>query len=287
MATDPPASQPNITPMIQQTLRDALKRGTLDPTLTSEMMPALAEALTPYVARYFDKHGQLPTASILRVMANNFNQDGPLVEALLAHQTVEAGYLWQQVQQKLIRQTQRSWPRVNPVYQDKMVGQSYARVYRHLPKFLFQARLDTWIFTILKNEYLRLRARNLPDLEGQPHLEDTTSDNRTVGERLSTDEPLPEAVTAIEDSRQAFWQRVEQLGQQSGVELLRLHLAGYKLREIKEELGEDSPTLSTIQRRLKRLLAKIEADEVMRELAERLALMGLFLTLLLRILGRE
>jgi len=272
--------QSKLERTIQHQLADLLLQGVLDPQLTAEMVPSLARALQPQVAKYQATHGQFPTSMVFQTMANNYNQDGPLVQALLDYNSPTSAQLWQVIHQKLLRQAQYRWPHLDVVYQDKVVGEAYLRVYRYLPNFLFLARLDSWIFTILKNEYLRLKSRSEQEQQAKQSLDEPIGDNLTWADQIPSKLPEPSALTDQQQLVADFWARLERLEKQSGVTLLKLHLAGYKLKEIQAELGADSPVLSTIQRRIQRILQKIETDPEMNELAQRLGVMRVLLYLL-------
>ncbi|MDM8532697.1 hypothetical protein QUF63_16165 [Anaerolineales bacterium HSG25] len=270
------ANTPNqkLTRQINKALEQAHQHGLLDESLRHEMFPALSEHLAPHVERYMVKYDMFPDGKAFRALVSNFNQDGPLVLALMDYHNPRAGELWMQLHQKLETQAQRSFPQLSPVYQDKLVGETYVRVYRYLPKYLFQARLNTWIFTILKNEFLRLKEKMAREQAQTVSLDDPLGeDGLTRGDRIPSDAATPDELTAQGQALADFWAQVERLGKQSGVELLKLHASGYKLKEIQQQLGDNSPVLSTIQRRIQRLIKKIEQDETMNEIARRLGVM--------------
>lgn len=236
------------------------------------MLKPLARALTPYLRRYQAKVGAPPDEATLRAIVHNFIHDGPLVETLLNYHTPEAAALWRDLHGRLVGYTQRHWSGLDAIYQDKMVGATYLRIYRHLPNFLFKSRLDTWIFTILKNEYLRIKAQIELEQGQKVYLDDPIREGATLRDFL----PMPQAdLLAQVDWNQTledFWRRIEAVEKEPGPKMLRLHLAGYKLHEIQAELGENPPDVSTIQRRIRRMLRRLQGDPVINEIAWRLGL---------------
>lgn len=260
-------------------LKAAISEDKLDQAINLEMLPALAEGLGPIVCQYMQQkggplsEGSFPDATILYKMANNFNQDAPRVRALLETCNSDQDSHWQRLHQQLEVAVRRKWPTISLMYQEEIAQRTWLRIHRYLPRFLFLARFSTWVTRILLNEYLRLKPK-IEKEKRQRSLDEPYQEGRTLADVLPSAEAKPHQKVEREQALQQFWQRLEQLGQALDCSILRLHLAGYKLEEIKEELG-GKPSVSTIWKRRKRLIQRIKEDEVIREIAQALGILPL------------
>ena len=243
----------------------------LDSSITREMLPALAEHLQPIVTRYVDKEGTLPERKTLSVMVRNFNQDGPRVLALLkTHEHDKNGY-WKDLRKQLERFAKRRFREVGSHYQEEIATRTWIRIHRYLPNYLFLAAFSTWNTTILNREYLRLRAK-IEKEQQEASFEDPVGERgQTLGDYQPAPNPTPLATIERQQATEEFWQRLAQLGKELDLKILRLHMQGYTLEQIQQQLG-GSPSLSTISRRLKRLKQRMREDEVIKEIAERLGI---------------
>lgn len=259
---------------IHRQLLELYRAGQLEAGVTPEMLAPLAKSLGPTLRRYQAKEDTLPNRATLRIMANNFLQDGPLVQSLLNYGSPEAATLWSDLHLRLTQQARRQWFYLDPVYRDKIIGATYLRIYRYLPNFLFKSRLDTWIYTILKNEFLRLRDRIEQEHRQKTYLDKPLWENMTLADYIPAPQVDPLAVITWQQALDEFWQRLDQIEQPPNPEIFRLHMAGYKLHEIQAALGENSPALSTIHRRIQRMLNHLQVDPVMGDIAGRLGFLA-------------
>lgn len=255
---------------VYQALLEAYYRGQLDANITGIMLPALARSLVPHLQRYTCRHDTFPTSSMFEAIANNFIQDGPLVQMLLNYDQPEAVDLWQHLHHKLMGDIQRRWPDIGSDYQDKISGETYFRVYRNLPNFLFKSRLNTWIFTIAKNEYLRLKPKIDSDLRGKFYLDDQLGSGLKLQDYLLVSTLSPFDQTARQQALDKFWGHLRELRGELDVKILRLYLQGYNQLEIQEKIGIRSN--STISRRISHLLDLIKADTTFKEVLQQLEL---------------
>ena len=264
-------------PLLEQTIYEALVTAWnthgLDSGLTVEILPILAQALEPIIARYLTHYHAFPDLNTFRAMVNNFSQDGPLVQALLNYNSSEAAALWQELYQKLINQTRQQWPELDAHYQDKIVGETYLRIYRYLPDFLFKSRLHTWIFTILKNEYLRLKDKIKAEQKQKLSLDDKIGPGLSSNDCLASSTPGPPEIMARQQALDDFWQRLLKLRDQLDIKILRLHLEGYNQLEIQQQIG-CVRSISAISRRIDRLLKLLRTDEGIREIVRRLGILS-------------
>jgi DNA-directed RNA polymerase specialized sigma24 family protein len=255
---------------VYQTLQDAYYRGHLPAGLTVEMLSPLSQALHSPLQRYLHKHLTFPPLRMFEAIANNYIEDGPLVQMLLNYDQPEAVDLWRQLHSKLIHDIHRHWPGIGSDYQDKIVGETYFRVYRSLPNFLFKSRLNTWIFTISKNEYLRLKSKIDADLQSKLYLAEQLSSGSKLQDYLLVTTLTPLDLTLRQQALDNFWSHLTDLRGDLDVKILRLYLQGYNQLEIQEKIGIRSN--STISRRINHLLDLIKADATFKEVLQQLEL---------------
>lgn len=241
----------------------------LDSKLTPEMLPALAESLTPHIDRYLAKFNSFPEGKLFRPIVNNYVKDGPWVETLSAVDSPGAGQSWNQLRETLLKTTRQKWTWLSSAYRDEIVDRALIRIERNLPSFLFMARFNTWVTTILIREYLRLEGKIKEEEERERSIDDPENNPEIPGPS-----PLPEDATEKGQVILELQQRIEALGKALDVKILRLHIAGYTLKEIKQQLGKNAPSISTIKRRKDRLLDRLKEDPVVQEIAQELGLLS-------------
>jgi DNA-directed RNA polymerase specialized sigma24 family protein len=262
---------------ILQHLIEAYDCHALDSSLTFEMLPALAESLLPHLTRYQAKYGSFPEPTTFYTIVRNFNRDGPRVQALAAIDRPEGVRAWEQLRVELLKKSRFTWSELDSDQQEVLADQAWIRVQRYLSTYLFQAQLSTWIFKILTNEHLRLvqqlKAKQ-PEKITVISLDEELPEGSGRDKRLTADQPiLAEGIERQEVIAQ-LRQRLAQLAQASDIKILALHVNGYTLEEIKTELGENGPALSTIKRRKDRLLARLAADPLTRQIAQELGILA-------------
>lgn len=256
---------------LQDTILSLLTEASADQALhdniRAEMWPALAQALERVIGQYIAQKGALPDPRTFRVMVYNFNQDGPRVQALLESRDVDEQQYWQTLRQDLERQAGKKWHFIGSVYREEMTDRTWIRIHQHLPNFLFLSRFSTWASSILLREYLRLKPKWERDRERRS-LDKPNEKGWTLGDILPSDKPSPEEQVTLQLLIEDFWKRLQQLHNGLDVRILRLHLAGYKLVEIQDQLGEDPISVSTIWRRLDRIKKRLLKDEIIHSIAE-------------------
>ena len=261
----------NLLEQIEQALQTALHANRLDESIMAAMLPPLTTALEPILTRYLaQEEGVFPDQDLFCTMVNNFNLDGPMVTHLVARDTPQAVAFWQQLEQQLTRKTGQKWSSIGSHYQDEIVSRTMRRIERYLPKFLFQARFSTWVHTIWTREYLRLKDKIEAEQSNEISLEQELAGGGSIGDTLMAQEADPADVAARRQAEEALQARIKALGQSLDVTILRLHLAGYKLEEIKQTLqagGQQAPSIATIKRRKDRLVARLKEDDEIRQLA--------------------
>lgn len=258
---------------LQDTILSLLTEASADQPLhddmRAEMWPTLAQALERVMAQYIAQKGTLPDPRSFRVIVYNFNQDGPRVQALLESREVDEYGYWQSLRQDLEEQARKKWYFVGSVYREEMTDRTWIRIHQHLPNFLFLSRFSTWASSILLREYLRLKPKWERDRQRRS-LDDRDQAGWTLADTLASDKPSPEEQVTHQLLIVDFWKRLQQLHNGLDVKILRLHLEGYKLAEIQEQLGEDSISVSTIWRRLDRIKKRLLKDEIMHSIAKEL-----------------
>lgn len=260
---------------LQDTILSLLAEASADQPLheciRTEMWPTLAQALERVIAQYIAQKGIIPDPRTFRVMVHNFNQDGPRVQALLQTRDVDEDGYWQKLRQELERQAQKKWRFIGSLYQEEMADRTWLRIHQHLPNFLFLSRFSTWASSILLREYLRLKPKWERDKERRS-LDEPNEGGWTLADTLLSQQRGPEEQVTNELLILDFWTRFEQLHNGLDLKILRLHLEGYKLAEIQEQLGEDSISVSTIWRRLDRIKKRLLKDEIIHSIAEELGI---------------
>lgn len=264
-----------MTPLgrkIHKLLVKGYHQNQLDASLTLPMLPGLAQALETPLERYIARYAALPEPPLLWAIVNNFVQDGPLVQAMLNYNRPESAALWREMHTNLTRYTQWKWPHIGSAYQDKIIGEAYIRIYRNLPGFLFKSRLKTWVFIILKNEFLRIKAEIDTNLKQRLYLYDPDKREFQVKDRLSSNRPAPLETVARQQAIDDFWERLNNLRDDLDVKILRLHIEGYNQLEIQQKIGY-ARSNSAISRRISRLTEFIRTDEAIQEIVQRLDLL--------------
>ncbi len=258
---------------IDQLVTNALHNNDLDDSLTADMVPTLVEALEPHLQRYISKHSSFPEPKTFRAIVNNFIRDGVMVHAFLNLDTIEAIEWWQDLRKKLMHKTQQGYPDLSPADLDEIVAATQKRIQRYLPNFLFIARLSTWVDTIWRNECNRLLKQIIGRQEKETSLDKEDVEGHSLGERLESPGPSPEDRTAHSQTIEDLWERINNLGNEVDVRILRLHLAGHTLEEIKLALGEKPLSIATIKRRIDRTKQRMKEDELIKEIARRLGIL--------------
>jgi len=250
-------------------LSEASTNQPLHSRISAEMWPTLAQALECVIGQYIAQKGALPDTRTFRVMVYNFNQDGPRVQALLQSRDFDEEQYWHKLRQDLEQQAGKKWHFIGSVYREEMTDRTWIRIHKHLPNFLFLSRFSTWASSILLREYLRLKPKWERDRQRRS-LDKPNEKGWTLAETLPSDERSPEEQVTHKLLIVDFWKRLQQLHNGLDLKILRLHLEGYKLAEIQEQLGEDSISLSTIWRRLDRIKKRLLKDEIIHSIAEEL-----------------
>lgn len=262
---------------IQHALETTHQQGLLDESMTPEILAPLAEAIAPIITGYLaQNNGDFPDQAALCTIAHNFNQDGPLVSGLISRNTPEAIAYWQQLEQQLQQKTRLQWPDIGSFYQEEITSQTLQRVHRHLSKFQFQARFSTWVYTIWKREYLRLKDKIEAEQTQEISLQQELNESRSLGETLPADEADPAEAAEKSQLIASFQLRLESVAQSLDVQIFRLHSEGYKLAEIKailEKSEERVPSVATIKRRKDRMLQTLQSDPEIRAIADELGLL--------------
>jgi DNA-directed RNA polymerase specialized sigma24 family protein len=228
-------------------------------TISPPTLPALAEAIEPYLARCQVKS----FAATVVVIAKNFNQDGPRVLVLLDQTHPQHNEQWSQIQAYVTHLTQKKWPTLEPYHQQEIVSKTLVRIHRGLPGFCFLSRLETWIHKICVNVYLSYIKEVIKHKTIETSLEEEVAAGVTLGERLSSPSPDLEDEFGKQDIEKRLLRLTKLVDNSLGVKILRLHLAGYTLEEIKQELG-GGLSVPTISRRLKAIKARIKQDAQMK-----------------------
>ncbi|MGB0384460.1 MAG: RNA polymerase sigma factor [Ardenticatenaceae bacterium] len=242
-----------------------------DDRIRAEMWPALAQALERVIGQYIAQKGALPDPRTFRVMVHNFNQDGPRVQALLRTRDFDEEQYWQKLRQDLERQVGKKWPFIGSVYREEIADRAWIRIHKSLPNFLFLSRFSTWGTSILLREYLRLKPKWERDRQTRS-LDEPNEAGWTLADTLLSHERSPEEVVTHKLLIEDLWKRLEQLYNGLDLKILRLHLEGYKLAQIQEQLGEDPISVSTIWRRLDRIKRRLRKDKVIHSIAEELGI---------------
>lgn len=243
----------------------------LDGSINSEMWATLAQGLERVIRQYIAQKGALPDPRTFRVMVHNFNQDGPRVQALLQTRDFDEYGYWQKLRQDLEQQAGKKWHFIGSVYREEMADRAWIRIHQHLPNFLFLSRFSTWGSTILLREYLRLKPKWERDRQRRS-LDEPNEEGWTLADTLPSDKRSPEEEVTHKLLVLDFWMRLEQLHNGLDLKILRLHLQGYKLAEIQDELGEDAISVSTIWRRLDRIKKRLLKDEIIHSIAQELGI---------------
>jgi len=230
-------------------------------------LPALADSLLPRLKHYVAKYDSLPDSKLLWSIANNFYLDGPLVEALSdLDPSPDAVKALDELRDNLVKLAHKKWPEISTFYREKIISQTLERVWKGLPKFLFMSRLSTWIFTILRNEYLRLQKKIQEEQARETHLE-----QKDVIEFMANrPSPGPSKTLECKQVVDELWQRIDELEGELAVRILRWRQADCTLEEIKQKLGKDAPSIATLSRWIKRWLNRLKEDEQFKEIARRL-----------------
>ena len=247
---------------ILKRLQQACQQSLLSQAITADLLPLFADALQPYVSQYTVKYGTSPDERTLLAMVQNFNQDGPRLQAMLTN----AFEPWEQLRQNLVELTRRR-ANLEPEEQDELVSQTLIRVQRHLPKFLFLSSFDTWVHAIWQNENRRLLSTIIKRRSFETELLVTSKTERTLLSQGSISDQTPSETTESNQRIEDIRQRLERLLSTPDVKILRLHFQGYTLEEIKRALGPGAPSIATIKRRKDRLLKKLRDDPVLRRIA--------------------
>lgn len=262
--------------LLLQLLVQAYQQKRLDRSITSEMLPDLAEALRPYVAQYEAKHNSLPDQKSFLAMVENFNQDGPLVLILIDTKSPESMALWDRLRIKFLAKTQRDWSAVDPYDQEEIVNKTIIRIQKNLRKFLFLSRFSTWAYKIWQHECWRLGRKNRDYTKGgkflitEISLDKVDDEGRTLGEVLPSAEPDPQEAVEYKQAIAAFWQRLVKLETTLNIKIFQIYIAGHTLEEVKQRLGMDAPSIATIKRRKDKVLKHLKEDEEIRRIAEQL-----------------
>lgn len=140
---------------------------------------------------------------------------------------------------------------------------------RYLPGFLFLSRLSSWVETILHNRGLGWWSKNQARLHNETSLDqpvgsDNGAEATNLGDLLPADERPFESAWEYTQSTQELWQRLEKLGDELDVTVLRmLYADGYKQTEIAERLQISN---AKITRHKQRMFERIANDEQIRKM---------------------
>ncbi len=250
--------------IILQRLTDAYQQQALNESITLEMLPFFAEALEPYLSRYEAKEGSFPDQKTFLVIVDNFHKDGPLVQALLDANAPDSAKLWAQIRENLRRKTGLRWPDLEIYVQQEIVSQTLERLQQYLPKFLFKSEFATWLHTIWQNEYRRVMKKMVTRRAREVSLDKKDDQGRSLQDTLASSETDPQHIV----SDNPAWARLAQLETNLHVRMLRFHIEGYTLKEIKEKLGDEGPSIATIKRHLDKIKEQLKTDEAMRKIAQ-------------------
>jgi RNA polymerase sigma factor (sigma-70 family) len=265
----PPGNLP-----IPEWLIAALRENQLLPGLTEPMLPQLAQAIEPVIQRYVVDEGGMPDRKLFATIVNNYLHDAPRVQALLTATTYDENGHWATLHNALRVQVQQQWPRLSTTDQAEVAHEAWVRVQRYLQNFAYRARFSTWVATILRNYALtwwakhRLMIENEVSIDTLTEAEDEEADTsaRSLFKRqslLST----PDHSQSVEQNelRERLWQRIEELGDQESVRILRLlYVEGYTQSEIAQQLGLSN---ASITRRKQQLLTRLANDDVIKKLS--------------------
>lgn len=243
----------------------------LDDSITVEMWPAFAQALERVIRQYIAKKGTLPDPRAFRKIVHNFNKDGTRVQALLQTRDFDEYGYWERLRQDLSKQTYHKWRFIGLLYQEEIVDRTVIRIHKNLPHFLFLSRFSTWGSTILLREYLRMEKAIKRDMQIRS-LDEPNEEGWTLADTLISDLDTPEEKMMHKSLMLDFWKRLDDIYNGLDLKILRLHLEGYKLAEIQEQLGENPISVSTIWRRLDRIKKRLLKDEIIYTIAEELGI---------------
>lgn len=243
----------------------------LPPSLTIEMLHPLAEALVPVLDRYVAKEDVQPDEKIFLAITKNFIQDGIKVQSLFDASNTED---WELLRQELAKTVQKNWGDLGLTEQDDLVNLTLIRIHRGLPGFLFKSSFSTWAIAILKNEYWRLLGKLKKVRERELSLDQENDDGITFSHKLPSSDADPQDTVAQQLIADHLWSIIESKRNSLEAKILRLHAEGHTLEDIKALLGEPAPSISTIQRWVKRLMQMMETDPLVREVAQQYGILS-------------
>ena len=264
----------DTTKSVSNLLQTAFQQNQLDVGITAAMLPALAQALEPVIAHYIAKKNTLPTLTIFSTMVNNFVQDGPRVQGLSATQHHDEQRLWADLHQQLGLRAQRKWPQLSQEDRAEIVDESWQRIQRYLPGFLFLARFSTWAETILQTRGVDWLAKHQMRLQRELSLDQpapgaASTDAGTLGELLPGDGELLEEQWAHAQLVQEVRQQLQVLCDAETLQVIRLLSEGYKQVEVAKELQLSNAKVTRLKQAAHE---QIVNDEQMRRLATQLGL---------------
>ncbi len=260
-------------PTIQQWLTNALHEGQLVAGLTPPLIAQLAQEIEPVIQRYVVDEGERPDRKLFATIVNNYLHDAPRVQALLTATYDENGH-WATLHRSLLVQVQKQWPRLSTIDQAEIAQEAWIRVQRYLGNFGYRARFSTWVATVLRNYALTWWAKHKLVVENELSIdlltESEDEESETSARSLFKRQGLlssPDPAQGVEqnDERARLWQRIEELGGEESVRILRLlYVEGYTQSEIAQQLGLSN---ASITRRKQQLLAGLAQDNIIKRLS--------------------
>lgn len=247
-------------------LDQAYQQGNLDTGIHPDLFPVLAAHLAELVKRPAYK-GAMDSLKLLTAMAKDLYFDMLRVQGLIE----EKNELWDDLSTALFKFARWRFTDIQEEDRQDIVQEALKRLQKSLPDFRFQCSFAGYAEKILKNEFLRWkdkRKRQLTDDVGnpltavsldQPAPGDDAEDGISFIEKLL----IPDDQLAVEEQvgYREILRRIKQILTEWEFRILSLHLDGYTLEEIKRELGNKAPSISTISRLLERAKKKLRDDD--------------------------